>query len=66
MTAKKSVLELYPFALCWMAPHRGKFKVYDRTGNSYIALSASWPTEEGAWNDAWRLIQEREERRRTT
>lgn len=69
MTAKEHVLERYPQAYCpvFYGPSydNGRFKVY-RDRRTFVAMSASWHSEDEAWSDAWRKIQQREERQKAT
>ena len=59
MTPQAYVLSVHPDAVAFPPDGRRGWKVYRRAGGAWIALSASWDTEEGAWRDAGERLRSR-------
>lgn len=57
-TNRAAVLAAHPQAWASWNPDAGMWKIYTN-GPSYVALSASRPTEAAAWEDAARGVRER-------
>jgi len=58
-TTADEILRLRPNAVCTRNPSSTGWKVYDRIGSMWSALSHSYPTKDEAWADALDYLRSR-------